>query len=111
MCIICSGAAAEPSRIVVALASFLPLKCPGNRSLPVSVCASNFSAFLYKLYICILPAAWTFKKRKVKPPRKEDLLDLGKTFGMSICGSDSESDSNDEEFAPGNETFDSEGNT
>lgn len=50
--------------------------------------------------------AWRSSRKKANPPKKEDVVDLGSKFGMSF-GSDS--DSSDAEFAPENETIDSDG--
>lgn len=53
-------------------------------------------------------AAWRSKRGPVKPPKKEDLVDLGRTFGVAFGGSD-DSDSSDAEFAPEDEDIDSDG--
>ena len=49
---------------------------------------------------------WRSSRKKANPAKKEDIVDLGSKFGMSF-GSDS--DSSDAEFAPENETIDSDG--
>ena len=49
---------------------------------------------------------WRSSRKKANPAKKEDVIDLGSKFGMSF-GSDS--DSSDAEFAPENETIDSDG--
>lgn len=49
---------------------------------------------------------WRSSRKKANPAKKEDVVDLGSKFGMSF-GSDS--DSSDAEFAPENETIDSDG--
>ena len=49
---------------------------------------------------------WRSSRKKANPAKKEDVVDLGSKFGMNF-GSDS--DSSDAEFAPENETIDSDG--
>ena len=53
---------------------------------------------------CII--GWRPKREAAKPTRKEDLVDLASTFGISF-GDDS--DSSDAEFAPADDSMDSEG--
>ncbi len=48
------------------------------------------------------------KRAPAKPARQEDLVDLGRTFGVTL-GSGDDTDSSDAEFAPENEKMDSEG--
>ena len=43
----------------------------------------------------------------MRPPRSEEVVDLGSKFGLSFHGDDSES--SDEEFEPEKEEVDSEG--
>ena len=50
--------------------------------------------------------AWRSSRKKANPAKNEDVVDLGSKFGMNF-GSDS--DSSDAEFAPENETIDSDG--
>lgn len=49
---------------------------------------------------------WRSSRKKANPAKKEAFVDLGSKFGVSF-GSDS--DSSDAEFAPENETIDSDG--
>ena len=49
---------------------------------------------------------WRSSRKKANPAKKEDVVNLGSKFGMNF-GSDS--DSSDAEFAPENETIDSDG--
>lgn len=59
----------------------------------------------HTIYLCVC-IAWRSSRKKAKPAKEEDVVDLGSKFGMSF-GSDS--DSSDAEFAPENEAIDSDG--
>ena len=52
---------------------------------------------------------WKSERRKAKPAKSGDIVDLGSKFGISFHGSDSES--SDEEFEVEKAEVDSEGDT
>lgn len=54
----------------------------------------------------VLCVGWRPRREATKPARKEDLVDLASTFGISF-GDDS--DSSDAEFSPADDSMDSEG--